>query len=260
MSQHLYTFYQLVSHLGHGVNGNCFCDDEDFTATSAAAAEALAQLLPAERELVAQAVPSRQWEFARTRLLAHELLSTLGYPRVDLLRDEQRAPLWPVGVCGALAHTHGFQCALVATTDRVLTLGLDAERAGPLPPDVLESIASPGERQHLSQQAAHLPLDTVLFSAKEALYKAWYPVTGAWLGFEDAELNLIVDSVTAKTSETTTYLSGSGRFTARVEEQVLALYEDTSPQCMEFAECSGVRVVEEGLIVTALVLPAPQVD
>ncbi|WQD12370.1 MAG: 4'-phosphopantetheinyl transferase superfamily protein [Lawsonella clevelandensis] len=54
-------------------------------------------------------------------------------------------------------------------------------------------------------------LDTVLFSAKEALYKAWYPVTGAWLGFEDAELKLIVDSVTSEASKTTTHLSGSGR-------------------------------------------------
>lgn len=260
MSQHLYTFHQLISHLGHGVIGSCFCDGDDFAPTPDAAAEALALLPPTERALVAHAVPSRQWEFARTRLLAHELLSTLGYPRGELLRDEQRAPLWPAGVCGTLTHTHGFQGALVATTDRVLTLGLDAERAQPLFPDVLESIASTGERQHLSQQAVHLPLDTVLFSAKEALYKAWYPVTGAWLGFEDAELKLIVDSVTSEASKTTTHLSGSGRFSARVEEQLLALYADISPQCSEFAECSGVWVVDKGLIVTALVIPTPHVD
>lgn len=259
MSQHLYTFHQFVSHLGHGVTGKCFCDDRAFDVSAAEAEDALAKLPRAERELVKQAVPRRQWEFARTRLLAHELLSTLGYPTVEILRDPQRAPLWPTGVCGALAHTQGFQGALVATTDRVLTLGLDAEQAQPLSVDVVHSIASPAERQHLSQQPAQLPLETVLFSAKEALYKAWYPVTGAWLGFEDAQLDLIVDRVSSE-SAGAAYLSGSGRFIARVEEPVLALNEESAPQCRYFEECTGIWMVEEGLILTALVLAAPQVN
>ena len=30
----------------------------------------------------------------------------------------------------------------------------------------------------------------LLFSAKEAVYKAWYPLTGRWLGFEEARLTI----------------------------------------------------------------------
>lgn len=30
----------------------------------------------------------------------------------------------------------------------------------------------------------------ILFSAKESIYKAWYPLTGRWLGFEDVRLML----------------------------------------------------------------------
>jgi 4'-phosphopantetheinyl transferase EntD len=32
--------------------------------------------------------------------------------------------------------------------------------------------------------------DRILFSAKESVYKAWFPLTGEWLGFEEAELTL----------------------------------------------------------------------
>ena len=32
--------------------------------------------------------------------------------------------------------------------------------------------------------------DRVLFSAKESIYKAWFPLTGRWLGFEEASLSI----------------------------------------------------------------------
>ena len=35
--------------------------------------------------------------------------------------------------------------------------------------------------------------DRLLFCAKEATYKAWYPLTGRWLGFEDADIDLRPD-------------------------------------------------------------------
>ena len=33
-------------------------------------------------------------------------------------------------------------------------------------------------------------VDRLIFSAKEAVYKAWFPLTGEWLGFHDARLEL----------------------------------------------------------------------
>jgi 4'-phosphopantetheinyl transferase EntD len=35
--------------------------------------------------------------------------------------------------------------------------------------------------------------DRILFCAKEATYKAWFPVTHRWLGFEDAHITFTVD-------------------------------------------------------------------
>jgi len=34
----------------------------------------------------------------------------------------------------------------------------------------------------------------LLFSAKESVYKAWYPLTGRWLGFEEAQLSFEPDA------------------------------------------------------------------
>jgi len=33
--------------------------------------------------------------------------------------------------------------------------------------------------------------DRVLFSAKESVYKAWFPLTGRWLGFEEASIMIL---------------------------------------------------------------------
>jgi 4'-phosphopantetheinyl transferase EntD len=43
----------------------------------------------------------------------------------------------------------------------------------------------------------------VLFSAKESVYKAWFPLTRRWLGFEEADIDLRTDG-----SFTVTLLTG----------------------------------------------------
>ena len=50
---------------------------------------------------------------------------------------------------------------------------------------------SSGPRSARCPQGLHW--DRILFCAKEATYKAWYPVTRRWLGFEDAHIVFDVD-------------------------------------------------------------------
>jgi 4'-phosphopantetheinyl transferase EntD len=57
-------------------------------------------------------------------------------------------------------------------------LGIDAEVHAPLPEGVLEVVALPDERVGTR----------ILFSAKESVFKAWFPLARSWLGFEDAAL------------------------------------------------------------------------
>jgi 4'-phosphopantetheinyl transferase EntD len=76
------------------------------------------------------------------------------------------------------------------------SIGLDAEVAVPLPEGVLEVVASPAERaalEHLGRSRADLPWGTLLFAAKEATYKAWYPLTGVVLHHEQVRVHLAAD-------------------------------------------------------------------
>ena len=79
-------------------------------------------------------------------------------------------------------------CAIAFSTD-IVTIGIDAEQNVPLPGGVLSQIARADELPWLRRLKHDVPSvhwDRVLFSAKESVYKAWYPLTKRWLGFEDA--------------------------------------------------------------------------
>ncbi len=93
---------------------------------------------------------------------------------------------------GAITHCRGYCAAAVARATELRTLGIDAELRGPLPQGVIDLVCTEQERR----QVAELPGDhwaTLLFSAKESIYKAWYPVAQRWLGYLDAELTIDAD-------------------------------------------------------------------
>ena len=167
-------------------------------------------LFAEERALITRAVDKRRREFTTARLCAHRALAQLGWPPQPLLRGGRGEPLWPAGVVGSLTHCRGYRGAAVARGGDIVTLGIDAEPVGPLPPGVVEHVALPEERTMLARLASdrtpgraagdEVPvesLDHLLFSAKESVYKAWYPLTGAWLGFGDVVVDLAADGVFA---------------------------------------------------------------
>lgn len=150
-------------------------------------------LHPLEKVLVSKAVDARKAEFGDARWCAHQVLKDLGYPSTDpILRGQWGMPLWPEGVVGALTHTSGFRAALAAPQTQWRAVGIDAEPAQPLPAEILNSIASPQERHWLERLNLEFG-DRILFSAKEATYKAWFPMTRRWLGFEDATVDVRSD-------------------------------------------------------------------
>jgi enterobactin synthetase component D / holo-[acyl-carrier protein] synthase len=151
------------------------------------------ELFPEEETLVARAVDKRRREFAAGRDCARRALSALGVRPAPLLPGYRGAPQWPDGIAGSITHCPGYCAAAVASTSDVLTIGLDAEPSGALPGGVLELVSLPAERARLRDLAAEIPgthWDRLLFCAKEAVYKAWFPLTGRWLGFEDADITI----------------------------------------------------------------------
>lgn len=151
-------------------------------------------LLPEqERLLVHDAVSVRREELAVGRLRAHAALRMLGADVVVVGRGERGEPIWPEGVVGSITHCDGFAAAVVTREIWHSGIGIDVEPALGLPSEVLGEVTSPAEREHLAELtrlAPSTPWDRLLFCAKEACYKTWFPCERTWLGFEDADVRL----------------------------------------------------------------------
>jgi 4'-phosphopantetheinyl transferase EntD len=145
-------------------------------------------------------------EFATGRECARTALREIGAEAPDhpILADANGAPLWPAGVIGSISHTAGWTGAVAARQGTgvrghrtgLASIGLDAEVAVPLPEGVLERRrdASRACRAGSTWAAATpTPWDTLLFAAKEATYKAWYPLTGVVLHHEQVRVHLTAD-------------------------------------------------------------------
>jgi 4'-phosphopantetheinyl transferase EntD len=143
-------------------------------------------LFPAEAALVRTADPRRRAEFTAGRACARAALAALGLPAAPVLAGRAGEPRWPAGVTGSITHCAGYRACAVARTADVAALGIDAEPDAGLPAGLLESVADRAERAWIARQAAAgsaVCWDRLLFSAKEAVGKLWYPLTGHWLGF-----------------------------------------------------------------------------
>ncbi len=145
-------------------------------------------LLPEEELLVARAVGKRRAEFTTVRTCARIALGRLGLPPGPLLSGSKREPLWPAGVVGSITHCDGYRAAAVARADLLASIGIDAEPHEALPVGILDRVSLPAERAHLRELPPGVHWDRLLFSAKESVYKTWFPLTRRWLGFEDAAL------------------------------------------------------------------------
>jgi 4'-phosphopantetheinyl transferase EntD len=195
---------------------------------------------PGEADLIANAVESRRREFITARRCARQALGLLGLPATAIRPGPKREPLWPAGVVGSLTHCAGYRAAAVARVAEVSSVGIDAEPHGPLPDGVLRSVVAPGDTESLHRVTAGDPTthwDRLLFSAKEAVYKAWFPLTGRWLGFNDARLEIDPQART---------------FTAH-----LLVAGDRLDGAPPLTALSGSYLVDRGLVVTAVVIEPP---
>jgi 4'-phosphopantetheinyl transferase EntD len=121
------------------------------------------------------------------RIIARELLARLGYPQCPVPRAASGAPVWPAGVVGSLAHDARVAVATVGRAHDVGALGIDVEPAERLPSDLLDVVATPQERLKIGDDPFH---GRLLFAAKEAVYKAVYPLDQTFLDHCDVEIDL----------------------------------------------------------------------
>ncbi len=197
-----------------------------------------AVVLPEEKALVERAHEARRSRFATARVCAHRALSDLGLDPVAILADEHGAPCWPAGIVGSITHCAGYRAAAVARSETLLCIGIDAEPNKNVPPRVLSRLASDEERDAVYELISMDPStawDRLLFSAKEAVYKAWYPLTSRLL-----DLNEV----------TIAFDPSEGSF----ESRLLVPGPETHNGCL--TGFTGRWSVNDGLLMTAIAFPA----
>lgn len=194
------------------------------------------QVMAEEESAIATAVKSRRREFSIGRACARAALSKLGFPPSAIPTGPHREPLWPSGIVGSITHCAGFYGAAVALQKDCVALGIDAEVDEELPSGVLSLISVDEERYSIATASRRLNWGRLLFSAKESIFKAWFPLTGEWLGFEDAVVTIIPDD----------------------ESFVAQLPHTLVPGTDCPSELRGRFLIAKGLILTAVSIPAPR--
>jgi 4'-phosphopantetheinyl transferase EntD len=215
--------------------------------------------LPAERAAIAHALASRRSDYLGVRDCARTALAALGVTPVAIGTGPKREPLWPDGVVGSLTHCAGYRGAAVARMGQLHSIGIDAEPHEALPPGVLEAVALPEEARAIAVLERSDPRthwDRVLFCAKEAVYKAWFPLTGEWLGFEEAVIHIETAHIETTGHDLRRHrhdLHG-GRFSARLLRAGPTV--DGGP----LTGFDGRWTVAAGLILTAVLVPVGRRD
>jgi enterobactin synthetase component D len=137
---------------------------------------------------LAKASAKRLTEFLAGRLLAKEVLQDLQAESFELKYRPQEAPLWPQGFAGSLSHKNHDAIAL-CVNDPSLSVGIDMEHW--MAPDQAQKISAkvltPQEAHWKSQSNAE-ELITIIFSAKEALFKMLHPTVEKFFGFQAVAL------------------------------------------------------------------------
>jgi 4'-phosphopantetheinyl transferase EntD len=137
-------------------------------------------LPPVEAAHVARAGEKRRRDFAMGRSCGRLALDRLGAGAGAIAIGTRGAPLWPPGVSGSITHTQGYAAAVVARNTAFTAIGIDAEHVGDMSPALEGKLFQPGERAALDRLGADRARGAaILFSAKEAYYKACLGQAGA---------------------------------------------------------------------------------
>lgn len=137
------------------------------------------------------ATPRRLAEFLAGRAVAKVALALIGARQDDIVIGADRRPCWPAGVAGSISHARGHMACLVGTADRGHP-GIDIETitGGQALAAISKIALTEADRMGIVglPDSAAARVATLVFSGKEALFKALFPMVGRHFGFAAAEL------------------------------------------------------------------------
>ena len=119
----------------------------------------------------------RRKEFIAGRTIAKEAFRSIGWCVSDIPKGGNGCPIWPEGLLGSISHTKGFCGAYVGIDASSIAVGFDIEKVEPLAENIWSTFTTKAE----IFQASSLKINdqlfaNILFSAKEACFKALYPI------------------------------------------------------------------------------------
>jgi 4'-phosphopantetheinyl transferase EntD len=157
--------------------------------------EALDALSESERAHIADWSPHRQMEFASGRVCARRALDELGVGLAALPADAEGVPVWPEGSTGSIAHSRGLVAAVASTMHVRRLIGLDLEKTNRLSEAAMRRVVHPLEHAFVGRDQVR---GSVLFSLKEAFYKAQYPRWRTTGNFDHLSLDVNLEAGTAR--------------------------------------------------------------
>ena len=151
------------------------------------------KLHPAEENYFSQlSSVSRKEHYRSGRICAGEVLSKLGARGQPVLRDPQtREPLWPEGISGAITHSGNWAAAAAGKTSEVSGIGIDLEDLErQVDSRISRHVCIPEEQKWLQECGEDFLEQNlkIIFSAKESIFKAFFPYTRTYLHFHDARI------------------------------------------------------------------------
>lgn len=137
------------------------------------------------------AVAKRRIEYRAGRWCARDAMRRLGFAPVAIARDPAGRPDWPAGVTGSITHSDTIAVAAVARSSEIAALGIDCEAllAPAVAGEIAATVACAGEIARIAATGMRdATAVSLIFSAKEALYKCLNPIVGRFFDHHAAEL------------------------------------------------------------------------
>ena len=140
---------------------------------------------------IRRSVPSRQLAFAAGRLCAEHAMRALQGRAQYVARGAGGEPLWPNGMDGSITHTSAMAAAAVGRTTGKHGIGIDSEFCADddVLRDILHVCCTADERRRLFGGPNDKLVATIVFSAKEALFKAIHRSVRRIVDFDEAEVS-----------------------------------------------------------------------
>ncbi len=140
--------------------------------------------------IISKAIDKRRYEFSAGRLCARNALQQIGIDNCTLTQGENGEPIWPDQITGSISHSKKWAAAAVSTTKDIMAIGFDIETVNRISSDILKRIITEKEKELLDKNDKQKAQEyaALIFSAKEAIYKALSKLYNKTLRFNDVSI------------------------------------------------------------------------